>query len=69
MEAEPPAPSRDAQIFPSALFIFLPAAVPAQLHFPMAVSPTHLAAIHPCARPSACGVNRSVQRATPSVSY
>jgi hypothetical protein len=39
MEAEPPAPSRDAQIFPSALFIFLPAGVPAQLHFPMAVSP------------------------------
>jgi hypothetical protein len=29
----------DAQIFSSALFIFLPAAVPAQLHFPMAVSP------------------------------
>jgi hypothetical protein len=37
--------------------------------FPMAVSPPHLAAIHPCARPSTCGVNRSVQRATPSVSH
>ncbi|ONM19231.1 hypothetical protein ZEAMMB73_Zm00001d004577 [Zea mays] len=54
------------RFFSSALFIFLPAAVPVQLHFPMAVSPTHLAAIHPCARPSMCSVNRSVQRATTS---
>jgi hypothetical protein len=46
------------------------AAVPARLHFPHGREPPpHLAAIHPCARPSTCGVNRSVQRATTSVSY
>jgi hypothetical protein len=36
--------------------------LPAQLHFPPWPRAPHLAAIHPCARPSPCGVNRSAQR-------